>query len=76
MIFNTGKHRPEKAPYLSTFYAVLYTWSRDLNSDYALKNSLFEGVKLAKNPNLDKYILVVMLMDLIHCQNFHYLTVA
>ena len=55
---------------------MLYTWSRVLNYDYGLKNSLFGGVKLAKNPNLDKYILVVMLMDLIRCQNIHYLTVA
>ena len=49
---------------------MLYTWSRDLNSDHALKNSLFEGVKLAKNRNPDKYILVVMLMDLITVRTF------
>ena len=32
------------------------TWSRDLNSDFTLKDSLFEGVKLAKNIDLDKYV--------------------
>ena len=31
------------------------TWSRDLNSDFTLKDSLFGDVKLAKNIDLDKY---------------------
>ena len=30
--------------------------SWDLNSDFALKDCLFGGVKLAKNTDLDKYI--------------------
>ena len=34
----------------------LDTWSRDLNSDFILKDYLFGGVKLAKNADPDKYI--------------------
>ena len=30
--------------------------SRDLNSDFTLKDCLFEGVKLAKNVDPDKYV--------------------
>ena len=33
----------------------LDTWSRDLNSDFTLKDCLFRGVKLAKIADLDKY---------------------
>ena len=33
----------------------LDTWLRDLNVDFALKDCLFAGVKLAKNPGPDKY---------------------
>ena len=32
------------------------TWSRDLNSDFTLKDSLLGGVKLAKNSDPDKYV--------------------
>ena len=31
-------------------------WSRDLNSNFPLKDCLFEGVKLSKNADPDKYI--------------------
>ena len=34
----------------------LGTWSRDLNSDFTLKDYFFRGVKLAKNADADKYI--------------------
>ena len=34
----------------------LDTRSRDLNSDFTLKDYLFGGVKLAKNSDPDKYI--------------------
>ena len=37
----------------------LDTWSRDLNSDFTLKDCLFGGVKLVKeNADPDKYIYV------------------
>ena len=39
------------------FYVYkLNTWSQDLNSDFTLKECLFEGVKLAKNVNPGKYV--------------------
>ena len=31
-------------------------WPRNLNSDFTLMGCLFEGVKLAKIVNLDKYV--------------------
>ena len=31
-------------------------WSRDLNTDFTLKDCLFGGVKLAKNTDPDKYV--------------------
>ena len=31
-------------------------WSRDLNSDFTLKDYLYGGVKLAKNTDPDKYV--------------------
>ena len=31
-------------------------WSRDLNSDFTLKDCLFGVVKLAKNDDCDKYV--------------------
>ena len=34
----------------------LGTWSRDLNSDFTLKDCLFRVVKLAKNTDQNKYI--------------------
>ena len=34
----------------------LDTWSRDLNSNFYLKDWSFEGVKLAKNADPDKYL--------------------
>ena len=34
----------------------LDTWSRNLNSDFTLKDCLFGSVKLAKNADLDKYV--------------------
>ena len=37
----------------------LDTWSRDLNSDFVWKDSLFGGVKLAKNADPDKYVYTV-----------------
>ena len=33
----------------------LYTWSRNLNTDFTLSNCLFGAVKLTKNNNPDKY---------------------
>ena len=42
--------------YDKCFYAYkLDAWSRDLNSDFDLKDCLYEGVKLAKNADPDKY---------------------
>ena len=40
-----------------TFFIVyeLGTWSRDLHSDFTLKDCWFGGVKLAKNSDLNKY---------------------
>ena len=34
----------------------LDTWSWDLNTDFILKDCLFEGVKLVKNADSDKYV--------------------
>ena len=34
----------------------LDTWSRNLKSEFTLKDCLFWGVKLAKNADTDKYI--------------------
>ena len=34
----------------------LDTWSRDLKTDFTLKDCLFEGVKLARNTDPDKYV--------------------
>ena len=31
-------------------------WSRNLNSNFTLKDSLFGGVKLARNADPDKYV--------------------
>ena len=39
-------------------YFIIYelaTWSRELNSDFNLKDCLFGGVKLAENAEQDKY---------------------
>ena len=33
----------------------LDTWSRDLNTDFTLKDCLFGAVKLTKNADVDKY---------------------
>ena len=54
----------------------LDTWSRDLNSDFTLKDWLFGGVKLARNSDLDKYIYSGYGIGSIRVQNFHYLMVA
>ena len=53
----------------------LDTWSQDLNFDFTLKDCLFEGIKLAKNAGLDKYAIVVMVLDSIRVQNFHYMMI-
>ena len=40
-------------------YFIIYeldTWSRELNSDFNLKDCLFGGVKLAENAEQDKYV--------------------
>ena len=39
-------------------FVIIYeweTWSRDLDSDFTLKNYLFGGVKLTKNTDPDEY---------------------
>ena len=45
-------------PNIIIFFIVyeLGTWSRDLNSDFTLKDCLFGDVKLTKNANPDKYV--------------------
>ena len=52
-------------------------WSRDLNSDFTLKDCLFGGVKLRKNADPDKYVYIGYGIGfdslLIH---LHYLTIA
>ena len=40
---------------LFIFYE-LDTWSWDLNTDFTLKDSLFEAVKVTKNADPDKYV--------------------
>ena len=51
-------------------FCELDIWSRDWNSDFALKDSLFGGVELAKSADLDRYIYNT------YVQNFHYLMVV
>ena len=48
-------------PNIIDFFIVyeLDTWSEDLNSDFALNNCLFGGVKLDKNVYPDKYVYSV-----------------
>ena len=43
---------------LKFFFTVfeLDMWSQDLNSGFTFKDCLFGGVKLAENPDPDKYI--------------------
>ena len=52
------KNRTFTPPNIINFFVVyeLDIWSRDLNSDFTLKDWLFRGVKLAKNADLDKYV--------------------
>ena len=33
----------------------LYTWQRDLNTDFTQKDCLFRAVTLTENDDLDKY---------------------
>ena len=62
--------------YIRFFIAYeLDTFSQDLNSDFTLQDCLFGGVKLAKNTDINTYILV-MVLDWFCVHNFHYLTVA
>ena len=42
--------------YNNSFINELDTWSRDLNSDFILKDCLFGGVKLSQSAYPDKYI--------------------
>ena len=37
------------------FVCELNTWSRDLNTEFSLKDCLFGAVKLTKNAGTDKY---------------------
>ena len=47
----------------------------DLNSDFTSKDCLFGGIKLAKMLiQINMYVLV-MVLDSIYVQNFHYLMV-
>ena len=45
---------------ITTFFIVfgLDTWSRDVNSDFTLKDCLFGGVKLVKNADPDKHVYI------------------
>ena len=38
---------------------IVYTWSRDLDSDFILKDCIFGGVKFAKNADSDKFLTVI-----------------
>ena len=42
----------------NTFFIVyeLDSWSRDLNSEFTLKDCLFGGIRLNKNADPDKYV--------------------
>ena len=40
-------------------YFIVYTWSRDLDSDFILKDCIFGGVKFAKNADSDKFLTVI-----------------
>ena len=48
----------------------------NLNSDFTLKDGLFGGDKLAKSADWENTYLVVMVLDSIRIQKFHYLMVA
>ena len=47
-------------------------WLRDLNSGFTLKDCLFEAVKLTKNADPDKYLILDMILDrsLLSLSNF------
>ena len=51
---NANNAPPNRIIFLIVY--ELYTWSRDLNSGFELKDCLFGGVKIAKNADLDKYL--------------------
>ena len=53
------------------FVYKLDIWSRDLNTDFTLKDCLFAVVKLTKNAVPDIHILD-MVLDLIHVHIFRF----
>ena len=55
-----------------TFFIVYEwdEWSQDLNFDFTLKNSLFGGVKLAKNADRDKSLYICYGIGFDACSEF------
>ena len=45
-------------------------WSRNLNSNFTLKDSLFGGVKLARNADPDKYVYTSYGIGFDSCSEF------
>ena len=58
------------------FSYMLNPWVRNLNTDFTLKNCLFEFVKLSKSANPDKYKILATAQHLILVHNFHLQTKA
>ena len=59
-----------------TKYFIVYeldTWPRDLNSDFTSKDFLFGGVKLAKNPDPDKYAYTCYAIGFNSCSEYLFL---
>ena len=50
--------------------------SQDLNLNFTLKDCLFGGVKLARNPDPVNMYMVTVVLDSPPIQNYHYLRVA
>ena len=51
-------------------------WSCIESADFMLGNSLFDAVKLSKNPDLDKYLISDIVLDLMYAEVFRYLLVV
>ena len=49
---------------------------KDLNTDFTLDNCLFAALKLTENADLTNMNIVVMVLDLMSVDNFHYQMVA
>ena len=66
---------PKSLVNLFIVYELDNTWSRELNTEFTLKNCFFGSVKLPKNSDPNKYSYSVYGLDLILVHISHYLTI-